>query len=198
MPEQIRWGILSTANIAVKRFIPGAVRSRNGVVAAIASRDLHRARDVAESLAIPRAYGSYQELLDDPEVDAIYNALPNSLHAEWTIKAAAAGKPILCEKPLALDADQAHRMIDGCRSHGVLLMEAFMYRFHPQHARVIELIESGAIGELRFVRTAFTFMLEPFPADNVRLSSELGGGALMDVGCYCVNASRMLFGEEPT
>ncbi|MGA8206780.1 MAG: Gfo/Idh/MocA family oxidoreductase [Candidatus Dormiibacterota bacterium] len=198
MPKQIRWGILSTANIAVKRFIPGAARSRNGVVAAIASRDLRRARDVAESLAIPRAYGSYQELLDDPEVDAIYNALPNSLHAEWTIKAAAAGKPVLCEKPLALDADQAQGMIDSCRSLGVLLMEAFMYRFHPQHARVVELIENGAVGELRFVRSAFTFMLEPFPAGNVRLSSELGGGALMDVGCYCVNASRMLFGEEPS
>jgi len=198
MSEKLRWGILSTANIAVKRFIPGAVRSRNGVVAAIASRDLRRARDVAESLAIPRAYGSYQELLDDPEVDAIYNPLPNGLHAEWTIKAAAAGKPILCEKPLALDAEQARQMIDACHSHGVLLMEAFMYRFHPQQARVIELLDSGAIGELRFVRTAFTFMLEPFPADNVRLSSELGGGALMDVGCYCVNASRMLFGEEPT
>jgi predicted dehydrogenase len=198
MNEQVRWGILSTANIAVKRFIPGASLSRNGVVAAIASRDLDRALDVAESLAIPRAYGSYEELLDDPEVDAIYNPLPNSLHAEWTIKAAAAGKPVLCEKPLALDADQAQQMIESCRSHGVLLMEAFMYRFHPQQARVVELIESGAIGEVRFVRAAFTFMLEPFPAANVRLSSELGGGALMDVGCYCVNASRMLFREEPT
>ncbi len=198
MPDQIRWGILSTANIGVKRFIPGAVRSRNGAVAAIASRDLRRAREVAESLAIPRAYGSYQELLDDPEIDAIYNPLPNSLHAEWTIKAAAAGKPVLCEKPLALDADQAQLMIDSCHSHGVLLMEAFMYRFHPQHERVIELIENGVIGELRFVRAAFTFMLEPFPAGNVRLSSELGGGALMDVGCYCVNASRMLFGEDPS
>jgi xylose dehydrogenase (NAD/NADP) len=197
MSEQIRWGILSTASIAVKRFIPGAARSRNGVVAAIASRDLHHARDVADSLGISLAYGSYQELLEDPEIDAIYNPLPNSLHAEWTIKAAAAGKPVLCEKPLALDADQAQLMIDSCRSHGVLLMEAFMYRFHPQHARVIELIENGSIGELRFVRAAFTFMMEPFPAGNVRLSSELGGGALMDVGCYCVNASRMLFGEDP-
>jgi D-xylose 1-dehydrogenase (NADP+, D-xylono-1,5-lactone-forming) len=197
MSEQIRWGILSTANIAVKRFIPGANLSRNGVVAAIASRDLDRALDVAESLAIPRAYGSYEELLDDSEVDAIYNPLPNSLHAEWTIKAAAAGKPILCEKPLALDADEAKRMIESCDAHGVLLMEAFMYRFHPQQARVVELIQSDAIGELRFVRAAFTFMLEPFPAANVRLSSELGGGALMDVGCYCVNASRMLFREEP-
>ncbi len=194
---RIRWGILGTANIAVKRFIPGVLESANGEVVAIASRHLERARTVAQSLAIPRAYGSYQELLDDPEVDAVYNPLPNSLHAEWTVKAAGAGKPVLCEKPLALGAAQAAEMIAACRSRGIPLMEAFMYRFHPQHARVLEVLGSGEIGELRFVRAAFTFMLEPFPAGNVRLSAELGGGALMDVGCYAVNAARMLFSEEP-
>ena len=148
-------------------------------------------------MGIPVAYGSYEELLANPEIDAIYNPLPNSLHAEWTAKAAAAGKPVLCEKPLALGSEQALQMIDACRAHGMPLMEAFMYRFHPQHRRVMELIEAGVIGELRFVRAAFTFMLEPFPPANVRLRPELGGGALMDVGCYAVNATRMLFGEEP-
>ena len=197
MTAQIRWGILSTANIGVKRFIPGATNSRNGVVTAIASRDLRRAREVADRLAIPTAYGSYEELLLDPTVDAIYNPLPNSLHAEWTMKAAAAGKPVLCEKPLALNSAEAAVMIDACRQRSVPLMEAFMYRFHPQHTLVRSLIADGTIGELRMVRAAFTFMLEPFPPGNVRLQAELGGGALMDVGCYAVNAARMLFGEEP-
>jgi len=197
MSERIRWGILSTANIGIKRFIPGAQGSRNGIVEAIASRDGARAREVAARLGIARAYGSYEELLADPELDAIYIPLPNSLHAEWTAKAAAAGKPVLCEKPLAIDSAQARTMIDTCASLGVPLMEAFMYRFHPQHARVRELIDAGAIGELRAVRTAFTFMLEPFPVQNVRLKADLAGGALMDVGCYTVNAARMLFGEEP-
>jgi len=197
MTQTVRWGILSTANIAVKRFIPGAQKSHNGVVAAIASRDLDRARRVAERLSIPRAYGSYQELIEDPDVDAIYIPLPNSMHAEWTIKAAAAGKPVLCEKPLALTSSEALTMIEACRRHNVLLMEAFMYRFHPQQALVRSLIDGGAIGDLRAVRAAFTFMLEPFPPANVRLRAELGGGALMDVGCYAVNAARMLFGAEP-
>jgi predicted dehydrogenase len=197
MSDVVRWGILSTANIGVKRFIPGVRKSTNGVVAAIASRNGARAREVAAQLAIPRAYGSYEELLADPEIDAIYNPLPNSMHAQWTLEAAAAGKAILCEKPLAIDSAEAQRMIDGCRAHGVLLMEAFMYRFHPQHARVRELIDAGTIGELRFVRGAFTFSLEPFRPANVRLQAALAGGALMDVGCYAVNAARMLFGHEP-
>lgn len=197
MEDRIRWGILSTANIALKRFIPGVFGSRNGVVAAIASRDLGRARESAGRLGIAKAYGSYEALLADPDIDAVYNPLPNSLHAEWTLKAAAAGKPVLCEKPLALSSSEAKGMIDGCREHGVALMEAFMYRFHPQHARVRTLLAEGAIGELRAVRAAFTFLLEPFPRHNVRLQHDLGGGALMDVGCYAINAIRMLFGEEP-
>lgn len=193
----IRWGILSTANIGLKRFIPGVRRTSNGVVAAIASRDGDRAREAATRLEIPTAYESYEALLADPAIDAIYNPLPNTLHAEWTLRAVAAGKPVLCEKPLAVSSAEAQAMIDGAREHGVLLMEAFMYRFHPQHARVRELIDGGAIGDVRFVRSAFTFMLEPFDPNNVRLQASLAGGALMDVGCYCVNASRMLFGEEP-
>lgn len=197
MTDAIRWGILSTANIGIKRFIPGVKKSHNGRVVALASRDEARARAVAATLDIPTVHASYEALLADPDVDAVYNPLPNSLHAEWTLKAAAAGKSILCEKPLAVDSAQARQMIDGCREHGVLLMEAFMYRFHPQHARVRELIDAGAIGELRFVRSAFTFLLEPFKPANVRLQGELAGGALMDVGCYTVNAARMLFAQEP-
>jgi predicted dehydrogenase len=194
---RIRWGILGAANIAKKRFIPGVAKTSNGVVTAIASRDRAAAREAAERFSIPRAYGSYDELLADPQIDAIYNPLPNTLHAPWTIAAARAGKAVLCEKPLAVDAAQARAMIDACRESGVLLMEAFMYRYHPQHARVRALIDDGAIGEVRFVRSAFTFLLEPFDRKNVRLQGALAGGALMDVGCYCVNASRMLFDEEP-
>jgi len=197
MSDRIRWGILGTANIGIKRFIPGATASPNGTVRAIASRDLWRARAVAAQLNIPVAYGSYRELLADPNIDAIYNPLPNSLHAEWTIAAAGAGKAILCEKPLAVSSSEAQRMIDAARANGVLLMEAFMYRFHPQHERVRAIRAAGEIGDVRAVRTAFTFQLEPFDSANVRLQKSLAGGALMDVGCYCVNAARMIFGEEP-
>ncbi len=197
MTELVRWGILSTANIAVKRFIPGALAAPNGSVLAIAGRDRDRARAVASRFAIPNAYGSYRELLDDPQIDAVYNPLPNALHAEWTIAALEAGKAVLCEKPLAATSREAQRMVDAARSTGVLLMEAFMYRFHPQHARVREILDAGEIGDVRAVRTAFTFALEPFDPKNVRLSKDLAGGALMDVGCYCVNAARMIFAEEP-
>jgi xylose dehydrogenase (NAD/NADP) len=196
--KPVRWGILSTAGIAVHRFIPGAMASSNGVVAAIASRDRERAATVAAKLGIPRAHGSYEDLLADPEVDAIYNPLPNSMHAEWTIRAADAGKPILCEKPLTRDAAEAGALVEACKQRNVLLMEAFMYRFHPQHARVRALIDGGAIGDLRAVRTAFTFNLSPLNPANVRLQADLAGGALMDVGCYCVNAARLVFGEEPS
>jgi predicted dehydrogenase len=194
---RIRWGILSTANIGRKRFIPGAMASRNGEVTAIASRDLERAKQAAASLGIPRVYGSYEALLADREVDAIYNPLPNSLHAEWTLRAAAAGKAILCEKPLTRDAQEAVELVNAVRQHGTLLMEAFMYRFHPQHARVRALLEEGAIGEVRALRAGFTFNMTPLNPANVRLQAPLAGGALMDVGCYCVNVARLIFGEEP-
>jgi predicted dehydrogenase len=195
--KQIRWGILSTANIARKAFVPGVAASKNGTVVAIASRSVEKAQEAATQLGIPAAYGSYEALLADPGVDAVYIGLPNNLHAEWTMKAADAGKPVLCVKPLARDAAEAQRMADYCAAKGVPLMEAFMYRFHPQQARVRELIDDGTIGDLRAVRLAFTFLLEPFNPANVRLQGDLAGGALMDVGCYCVNAARMLFGEEP-
>ena len=197
MADRIRWGILGTGRHALLRFIPGVAASCNGVVAAIASRDHGRAQDTAAKLGIERAYGSYEALLADAGVDAIYNPLPNSMHGEWTLRAAEAGKPVLCEKPLAKDADEAQRMVDGCRRHGVLLMEAFMYRFHPQHVRVRALLDEGAIGEIRLVRATNTFLMDPINPRNVRLQGSLAGGALMDVGCYTVNAARMLFGEEP-
>lgn len=197
MKDRVRWGILGAANIARKRFIPGVAATSNGIVAALGSRDEARAREVAGALHIPRAYGTYEALLADPELDAIYIGLPNSMHAEWTMKCADAGKAILCEKPLAIDATQAAHVAAYCRARNVLLMEAFMYRFHPRHARVRERIAAGDIGEIRAVRAAFTFGLEPFDPKNVRLQAALAGGALMDVGCYAVNASRMLFAEEP-
>jgi predicted dehydrogenase len=197
MTDRVRWGILSTANIGVHRFIPGAMASSNGTVTAIGGRDRNRTARVAAKLGIPRVHGSYDELLADPEIDAIYNPLPNTMHAEWTLRAAQAGKPVLCEKPLTRDAAEAASLVSACKQHGVLLMEAFMYRFHPQHDRVRALMEAGAIGELRAIRSAFTFNMSPLNPANVRLQADLAGGALMDVGCYCVNAARMIFGEEP-
>jgi predicted dehydrogenase len=198
MPERVRWGILGCANIAKKRFMPGVAASSNGTLAAVASRDLGRAQEAARPYPGARALGSYEELLAAKDVDAVYIGLPNSLHAQWTKKAADAGKAVLCEKPLASTADEAAEMVRYCSDRGVPLMEAFMYRFHPQHAYVRQAIDGGHIGDVRFVRAAFTFMLEPFPVANVRLNADLAGGALMDVGCYCVDAAHMLFGEPAT
>ena len=189
----MRWGILSTANIGVKAVLPGILGSRNGRLAAIGSRDLNRAESVAEMVPGARAYGSYEALLDDPEVDAVYIPLPNALHAEWTIRAAEQGKHVLCEKPLGTTADEVRRMFDACRAHGVLLMEAFMYRFHPQIAYVLEQIAQGAIGEVRFVRSAFAFDIRNRP-ENIRLQAALAGGSLMDVGCYPLSFARIAFG----
>jgi xylose dehydrogenase (NAD/NADP) len=200
MNEQpLRWGIMSTARIARSRFIPGVRAGSEGVVVAIASRDEARAQQVATELAIPRAYGSYEALLADPQVDAVYIALPNGLHPEWTIKAAEAGKHVLCEKPAACRAADARRMVEACRRAGVVLMEAFMYRLHPQHARVRELIQQGVIGLPMIIHASFCFSMPPErrAAGDVRLQPELDGGALLDVGCYAVNAARLLFGEEP-
>jgi predicted dehydrogenase len=198
MPERVRWGILGTANIAKKRFMPGVAASSNGTLAAIASRDLHRAQEAAKPYPGMQAFGSYEALLASADVDAVYVSLPNSLHAQWTKKAADSGKAVLCEKPLASSPGEAAEMVKYFSDRGVPLMEAFMYRFHPQHAYVREAIDAGHVGDVRFVRSAFTFMLEPFPASNVRLQADLAGGALMDVGCYCVDAAHMLFREPAT
>jgi xylose dehydrogenase (NAD/NADP) len=197
--QKFRWGIVSTARIARTRFVPGVRAGREGEVVAIASRDAGRAQAVAAELGIPRAYGSYEALLADPQVDGVYVALPNGLHPEWTIKAAGAGKHVLCEKPAARRRADAERMVAACRRAGVLLMEAFMYRHHPQHARVLDLIRGGAIGEPVYVRASFCFFMaeERRAARDVRLQPALDGGALMDVGCYAVNAARYIFGAEP-
>jgi predicted dehydrogenase len=188
--------VLSTAKIGVERLVPGMRTAERCELVAIASRDPSTASAAAERLGIPRAHGSYEALLEDPDVDAVYVPLPNHLHAEWTLRAAAAGKHVLCEKPLAMSAAQAQEMVDGCRGAGVLLMEAFMYRLHPQWDRVRELLASGRLGELLAVETFFSYRnVDP---TNIRNVPEFGGGALMDIGCYAVNVARMLFGGEPT
>jgi D-xylose 1-dehydrogenase (NADP+, D-xylono-1,5-lactone-forming) len=194
--RKVRWGVISTANIGRRAVLPAIQRSRNGVLVAVGSRDADKARAFANELDIPRSYGSYQAVLDDPEVEAIYIPLPNSLHREWAIRAAEAGKHVLCEKPLGMDAAECAEMEAAARAHGVLLMEAFMYRFHPQTTRVRELITAGSVGEPRLIRASFSFRLTN-PA-NIRLNPELGGGSLMDVGCYCVNIARTLYQAEPT
>src|SRR3989441_8619013 len=193
MADRLRWGIISTARIGIRRVIPALLRSRTGTAVAIASRDLARAREIAAKYQIPRAHGSYEALLADPDVDAVYNPLPNTLHPEWTIRAARAGKHVLCEKPLAIDARQAQTMVDACRAAGVLLQEAFMYRFHPQITELRRLVASGAVGVPWLARSAFTFAVGS--DDDIRLNASLGGGGLLDVGCYCVSISRLLLGE---
>lgn len=196
--DTIRWGILSTAQIGRRRIIPAIQESKNGVVAAIASRGIERAQEAADELGIPRAYGSYEALLADPEIDAIYNPLPNHMHAEWSIKAAEAGKATLCEKPLASNADEAQQMVDAFRQRGILLAEAFMYRFHPQTERVKALIDEGAIGAIKILRASFTFYMQAERrATDIRMKPEMAGGSLMDVGCYCINVMRLMTGEEP-
>jgi D-xylose 1-dehydrogenase (NADP+, D-xylono-1,5-lactone-forming) len=198
---KLRFGILGAARIARNSFVPGVRGSSQAQLHAVASRDGDRARAFAKELEIPRAHNSYAELLADPEIDAVYIALPNNLHVEWTIAAARAGKHVLCEKPLAATASEAERARTACAAAGVLLMEGFMWRHHIQHRRVWELIDSGAIGEPSFVRASFSFRVSRPQAGatpNVRLQSVLQGGSLMDVGCYGVNAARWLFGAEPT
>lgn len=189
------WGILGAGFIANRAVIPAIQGSRNARVVAIASRNEARALSTANQHAIPRIYQGYEALLDDPHVQVVYIALPNSLHREWTIRAAQHGKHVLCEKPLALNAAQCDEMIDACRSAGVLLMEAVMYRFHPRMQALKALLDTGEIGEMRLFHAAFSF---PFSAPtNYRAFPEFGGGALLDIGSYCVNAARWLTGMEP-
>jgi D-xylose 1-dehydrogenase (NADP+, D-xylono-1,5-lactone-forming) len=193
MVRHVRWGILSTARIGVRRVLPALLRARTGKIHAVASRDLARARTVATQFNIPRVHGSYEALLADTEVDAVYIPLPNSLHMEWTVRAAQAGKHVLCEKPLGVTAAQAQTMVEAAARAGVLLQEAFMYRFHPQTDEVRRRLKAGVIGTPWLVRAAFTFGVTS--ADDIRLSAPLGGGGLLDVGCYCVSISRLLLGE---
>jgi D-xylose 1-dehydrogenase (NADP+, D-xylono-1,5-lactone-forming) len=192
MSGAVSWGFLSTANINDK-LLAGAAESDRADVIAVASRDAARAEAYARERGIERAYGSYEELLADPEVEAVYISLPNSLHVEWSIRALEVGKHVLCEKPLSRRAADVERAFDVAEESGRLLMEAFMYRHNPQTARLKELAEGGVIGRLRLVRAAFSFPLTD--GENVRLNSSLDGGGLMDVGCYCVSGTRLLGGE---
>jgi predicted dehydrogenase len=194
--RRLRFGVLSTANIGLTKAIPGIAAAANSEVVAIASRNATAARAAAERLGIPTAHGSYEALLADPDVEAVYIPLPNHLHAEWTIAAARAGKHVLCEKPLALSAADAERMVEACEREGVRLMEAFMYRQHPSWVAVRDLVASGRIGRLVAVQSWFSYFNDD-PA-NIRNLVEAGGGALFDIGCYCVNLSRMLFDGEPS
>ena len=194
--QKIRWGVLSTANIGTGKVIPAMQQGTYCEVAAIASRNLERARATATHLGIPKAYGSYEELLADPDIDAIYNPLPNHLHVPWSIKALEAGKHVLCEKPIGLTASEAQTLLETARQHPELkAMEAFMYRHHPQWQRAHQLVTTGAIGELRTIQSFFSyFSSDP---DNIRNKADIGGGGLMDIGCYNISLSRFIFGAEP-
>ena len=193
--KRIRWGVLSTADIGLKKVIPGMLQAEHASVDAIASRDPARARDAAAALGIGRAYGSYEELLADPEIDAIYIPLPNHLHVPWTAKAAEAGKHVLCEKPISLTVAEAKRLLEVRERTGVKIGEAFMVDTHPQWLRVRELLEARRIGELRAVAGFFSYY-NVDPA-NIRNRVETGGGALMDIGCYMVHGARYAFRQEP-
>ena len=192
MARAVTWGILSTADIN-RKVIPGAHASPKVDLAAVASRDLAKAEAYAKEWNIGRAYGSYEELLGDPAIEAVYISLPNTLHCEWSVKALEAGKHVLCEKPLSRHTAEVEETFDVADRTGCILSEAFMYRHNPQTKRLRELVDDGAIGELRLIRSAFSYAL--YDADNIRLKTDLEGGALMDVGCYCISGSRLLGGE---
>ncbi len=194
--KKARWGIIGVAKIN-NRLLPSFPRATNTELAAIASRSKEKAESAAKAAGIPKAYGSYENLLKDPDIDIVYNPLPNSLHSEWTMKAADHGKSVLCEKPLAPSADEAQKMVDYCQEKGVHLMDGFMWPHHPRTAMLREFLDSGAIGPVQKVTAAFSFKMEPMDGTNIRLKPELGGGSLLDVGCYPVFGIRWAFGEEP-
>jgi xylose dehydrogenase (NAD/NADP) len=195
--RKVRWGILGCAGIAERSFIPAARRTDNAVLGSIASRDPARAGDWARRFGFAKTHRTYQDLVDDPAVDAVYNPLPNDLHAEWSIRALRAGKHVLCEKPMAMNAPEVRAMIQAAETHGVLLMEGFMYKFHPQIAKTLDLVREGAVGPLRSIHSSFTFHFERDGADY-RWFPGHGGGALYDVGCYAISVARLVFGAEPS
>lgn len=195
IPSPVRWGVIGCADIAIRKVIPGMQGSAMSRVEGIASRSGDKAATTAKSLGIPKSYGSYEDLLADPDIEAVYIPLPNHLHAEWTMAAAAAGKHVLCEKPLAPSSADARRMIDACEQAGVKLMEAFMYRLHPLWKEVRRLVDAGSIGELLAIQSFFSYRnVDP---NDIRNIAAFAGGALMDIGCYPVNVARMLFDAEP-
>jgi predicted dehydrogenase len=194
--EKIRWGILSTANIGIQNVIPAMQKGEHCEIIGIASRSKNKASLAAEKLKIPKAYGSYEELLADPEIDAIYNPLPNHLHVPWSINALEAGKHVLCEKPIALTASEGQKLVDFAKTKPQLkLMEAFMYRFHPQWQKAKQLVNENAIGELRTIQSVFSYFNDD--PNNVRNKKDIGGGGLMDIGCYCISLSRFINETEP-
>jgi predicted dehydrogenase len=192
--EPVRWGIVSTADIN-RLVIPPAQASPKVDLVAVASRTQERADEYATNWGIPRAHGSYEALLADPEIEAVYISLPNTMHCEWSIRAAQAGKHVLCEKPMASNPDAVDEAFDAADAAGTFLMEAFMWRHNPQTKRLRELLDEGAIGDVRVIRSCFSYGL--YDDDNIRLRPDVEGGALMDVGCYCVSGSRFVAGEEP-
>ena len=194
--NKISWGVLSTAAIGVNKVIPAMQQGERCRIDGLASRDGEKAKSVAASLGITKSYGSYEAMLADPDIDAIYNPLPNHLHVPWTIKALQAGKHVLCEKPIGLDTAEAQTLIDAAARYPQLkVMEAFMYRFHPQWLRAKELIDEGAIGTLKTVQTFFSYFNDD--PDNIRNMADIGGGGLMDIGCYPISQARFLYGAEP-
>jgi predicted dehydrogenase len=192
---EMAWGVISTAKIGVEKVIPGMRKSRFARVAAIASRDVEKAKQAAAALGIPAAHGSYEALLADPTIEAIYNPLPNHLHVPWTLRAMEAGKHVLCEKPIALDAAEAEKLVEARTRTGKQVLEAFMVRQHPQWLKTRELVRAGRIGEVGVVQTALCYYnVDP---NNIRNRADIGGGSLYDVGCYAVATARFLFGIEP-
>jgi predicted dehydrogenase len=192
----IKWGILSTANIGVEKVIPGLKKSQWCDVTAISSRNLEKAQMAASKLEIGQFYGSYEELLADPEVEAIYNPLPNHLHVPWSIKALEAGKHVLCEKPIGLSSEEGMALVEAGKKHPELkLMEAFMYRHHPQWKKAKEIVKTGGIGELRTIHTFFSYFNND--SEDIRNLPGIGGGGLLDIGCYPISLSRFIFDEEP-
>ena len=185
---------MSTAQIGEHRVIPGIRKSASGEVVAVASRDLKKATEFAERLEIPIALGSYEELLGSSEVDAIYCPLPTGMHKEWALKAAEAGKPLLCEKPICINRADAEEVFAAFNAADLLVSEAYMYLFHPRNLKVKELVSQGVIGEIRSIETTFNV---PIPRTDIRYNKELGGGALLDLGCYCIGISRFVTGQEP-
>lgn len=196
MSRKLRWGILGCAGIAKRAVIPGIRASSSGELAAIASRDHSKAQQTATEFDIPKAYGSYEDLLADETIDAVYIPLPNHLHMEWTIRAAKAGKHVLCEKPLALTAAEAEAMQQACESAGVQLAEAFMYRYNPRNELIKEILRSGEIGEIRGIHSTFTFN-NAGDRNNVRYKREWGGGSIYDIGCYPISAARLFLEQDP-
>ena len=192
----IRWGILSAANIGVKAVAPAIRASSNGRLVAVASRDVQRAKGLYSFAPGVQFYDNYEQLVNDPDIDAVYVPLPNGLHAEWTLQALQAGKHVLCEKPMSVTAREGKIMMDAAHEHNVMLMEAFMYRFHPQIIWAVEKANAGFIGPVRLVRASFAFDIRSHP-DDIRLKPDLAGGALMDVGCYTVNMCRAVYGHAP-